>query len=206
MIALREARIELAGRLRQKPAAYDEFTIFGLPSDHREMEHVTVRDCLSRPEGGGPPPRRPGAWMAGKQMGSPRAATREMMLRQQITSLEHELHPPSRAFGSTRPLSARGDSAAPSPRPPSTLGSPRVNSARPRKALSDIRAYQAAGLTAQAHWPSPTITALIESSRGAPKAEEQMLLGLLKARPITPRPLWKIPRFERELPRVHLPY
>ena len=110
--------------------------------------------------------------MAGKQIGSPRAATREMMLRQQITSLEHELHPPSRAFGSTRPLSARGDSAAPSPRPRSTLGSPRVNSARPRKAQSDIRAYQAAGLTAQAHWPSPTITALIESSRGAPKAEE----------------------------------
>ena len=127
-------------------------------------------------------------------------------LQREIDSLEETLRG-GYVNCERRPLSAR-----PKPQlrfPGARLDTPqsaRPRTASPRRPLTSIGAYRSVGLDPSA-WPlEPRATAVIENWRAAPKYEEAMLLGTLKAAKasgkIGPPPPWKMRQFERIPPRV----
>ena len=183
--ALRDARSEMARLLGQKLQPFDEFTVFGLPSNHRltESERATTKDCLdfSHVE------RRPG-WGI-----KPLPSARANQLQKDIVNLERALYLPK------RPLSAREEHR---PAPPQKA-SLRLGSAR-RRPVTDIPAYWAAGLEPEAAmWLKPEALNLMEGFRRS-KADEQILLGHLSlmAQRLAPRPVWKMKRFDGVRPKV----
>lgn len=197
--SLRETRAMLNKMLGHNPPPYDEFTVFGLPSDHKIEQVFTTRDCLSHGSGQSPLDNKPGPVRGRTPRETPQSA-RIKEMRKEIRQLEDALYTPH------RPISARSKPLPPPLPPPS----PRMSSAGPRRPATSIRAYQKAGLDGNAYtWLGPGAVQAMESFRAAPKFEEQMLLGFLKQAHgtgrLTPRPLWKMSRFEREGPRNPLP-
>ena len=188
---LREARLELYHVLRKKPPPFDEFTVFGLPSDHGIPVQTTTRDCMTHDD------RRPGY---GSARGAPNE--RAIHLQKQISTLEKQLRV---APIGGRPGSARNHHA-PMPPPPQRPPSAReARLASPRRPVTSISAYRdGIGLDEQqTSWLGPNAMAAFDTFRGSSKAEEQMLLGFLKSArgKMAPRPLWKLKRFEAERPR-----
>ena len=157
----------------QKQANYDEFTVFGKPSNEIGLQPHTTADCLTfdAPPSGGI-----------MRQSSPRRSE----LQQEILNLERKLR--------TRPLSAR-------PQPEPRLPTPQVPVARratsARRPVTSVTAYRNVGLTPD-YMLLPQATALLEHSRGGPKVEEQIMLGFMKSNQarLAPRPHWKMKRFE----------
>ena len=185
--------------MQVKPPVYDEYTVFGLPSRPADMPKQTIAECfyhvheMERP---GPP--RPA---------TPRSGIAK--LQEDIKELEQIL------LGGYKNCERRPLSARPKPQLRFPTASPRgetPQTARPRSALSPRRpltaigAYRRVGLDPNA-WPlEPSATEAIEKWRDAPKYEEAMLLGTLKAAQVMgkigPKPLWKMSQFDRVPPRV----
>mmetsp|Transcript_41701 Transcript_41701/g.109985 ORF Transcript_41701/g.109985 Transcript_41701/m.109985 type:complete len:318 (+) Transcript_41701:79-1032(+) len=174
-------------------APYDDSTVFGLPSNHGVQVALDIKDCLKH----GSPPSS-GASRTGA------LSARESSLREQIGSLEKHLQVGTGLIQleRRRPVSARDPSTYHAPRPPP----PReVKTGRVRRPMSSVGAYRRSGLNQQQMaWLPANAAQTMESFRGASKAQEQMLLGHLKAaqgKILAERPLWKIKRFEVQRPR-----
>jgi len=189
---LRALRAVLAQHMKASLLPYDEFTTFGLPSHGGFPQNHGVKECLTRDDEMPEPPQR-------EHLIYPPAK-----LKSEILELEMHLrggYLPFKQEKPSRPQSARLMVPRVSPRATYTPREEGVrfanNTARSRRPLSSVGAYRSAGL-------DPTTSARVEAWRSSPKYEEQMLIGMLKARPpAQPPPLWKLRRFERGVaPRV----
>ena len=184
-------------KLQIKPPSYDEYTVFGLPSRAPGMPKQTIAECFYHVH-----ELRPSSASRKEEPSKGMIAK----LQREIDSLEETLRG-GYVNCERRPLSAR-----PKPQlrfPGARLDTPqsaRPRSASPRRPLTSIGAYRSVGLDPSA-WPlEPRATAVIENWRAAPKYEEAMLLGTLKAAKASgklgPPPPWKMRQFERIPPRV----
>lgn len=177
----------------QKLPPYDEFTVFGLPSDAGQVEKLGVRDCLTRDDG--PRPLRPDCLVH-----PPKKLVR------QIEDLEKALRPsgfePPNRYDKIRPHTAHLMNPRLSPR--AFQPAPRRETSGVRRPLTSVPAYRAAGLQPGSNALLPSTRASIEEWRTLPKYEEALLLGHLKSQKdrFAKAPLWKLRRYEFVPPRI----
>lgn len=196
--SLRELRQQLAYRMKGTLPPFDEFTIFGLPSDAGQVETVSVRDCMTRDD-------------SGFRMDESRLVKPPKKLLRDIDELEHKLRPPMYAppnrYEQVRPMSAR---LAPRVSPRHTFAteggqSVRFSTGTDTRPLTSRSAYRSAGLDGHACSSLlPRTRAKIEQWSSLPKYEEQMMLNHLKSQKdqLGHAPLWKLKRYQMVPPRV----
>ena len=184
----------------QKLTPYDEFTVFGLPSNHGQYEEETVWDCMRRNDGP-PVPRKEMIVQPPKK------------LMREIEELEGTLRPggfqPPNRYESARPLTASLVPPRISPRAtlnyPTPRGSYQLSNGN-RRPLSAVSAYRKAGIEPRGNQLLKSTTDKIEQWRSRHKYEEALLLGHLKAQmtnQVKPPP-WKMRQFEFVPPRIDL--
>ena len=185
----------------QKLPAYDEHTVFGLPSRGHD-EIVGVAQCMKRDE-------------VERSMTGDHLVKPPKKLMGEIEGLEEILrhgYMPIDRYEKLRPMTARllvpkaQDPRIPRVSPRGALSAREGSvpaSSSPRRKLSSIAAYRKAGID-PTYSLLPSTTAHIERWRSYPKFEEQMMLGYLKSQShnLVPQPPWRIKRFQNVQSRI----
>ena len=180
----------------QKLPPFDEFTVFGLPSNAGLTENWGVRECMHRGE------------LDSLDLTGDHLLPLPKKLIGQIEELESKLHgiPPINRYEKTRPITARLlEVPRVSPRATFThspLDAGLRTGSSTRRPVKSVSAYVRAGVD-PARTLQPNMTARLEQWRSYPKYEEQMMLGILRSQKerLNPEPLWKLKRFDMVSPR-----
>jgi hypothetical protein len=180
-------RLPLCDGPTQKLPPYDEFTAFGLPSNHGDYEQIGVKECIQFASELTPRPKEKSA---------------------QKSKLEEEVSARANRLTPIHPLDRhdhrpKWDVENRKPTPRAYEGSPRAGGASStRRPLSGVEAYRKVGLGDGPNWLGTNALRLVERTRGAPKYEEQQMLGFLSSRGgIRPRVEWTMSRFQSVGPR-----